>query len=738
LTEWLRWGAARVSRSTGAAGEARGFMHDEKKIMTQWPPVQEPRLFAPPDFGGDVTVALEPINLDPDTLTATGYTESAPAAAATPASVPAPVLAFPASTLGPMRESRVLAGGHQMLGAIRNQIVSIDLDHGAVLWRQRVSGDLISFDVSPSGEIAVLDESGAVSIVNRSSAAAAKAIVPGSGYYIDGLVRWLKPEGQLLVVLSKSITVYDRDGKTIRSFDLPNMGVYSPVLTPARDWLYMGDGSGKVLSYQVPSLIAGPVLQNASAARVGVPGAAAYVISIVIDHTARHLIRIMNDGSFTEAQLPSLTPDGHPLIQLNQIRAASFSADGKRLFVADPKGTIQSVDMADGVVKYSWPATLDSIEALTADAQESQLVASGKGGVMTLDLKNGKVRTSIPGGRYFATAEFAHPGALAVELAGQGKVRTFRLPAAGETSSAKLPDAFFPSPNGVIGKTPTGLELWNRQNASESKELALAGEGRLETTPDGRYLAWIPAQSPPGPIEVLDTVSRRPVRTISPPDTVSAYALSPDGRFFDYLVSGTLHIVPLSDMGPESIVPIPEATCCVMVISAAADRLLMASNLGQVMLYDLASKRVLRSIKIGYAISQAAFAPAGKQVVLATSDGEVLLWNPSTTGEPSPLGTVEGDVVGIAFNNSGATFLASTDLGSIGWFSLTGSGRYLATTTWLESSQSWLTLGADWRFTVTGDSATPVGTGDSKQMGWKPAAQQPGYTPGLLNELLAQ
>jgi len=137
-------------------------------------------------------------------------------------------------------------------------------------------------------------------------------------------------------------------------------------------------------------------------------------------------------------------------------------------------------------------------------------------------------------------------------------------------------------------------------------------------------------------------------------------------------------------------------------------------------------------------LSKPAFAPAGKQVVLATSDGEVLLWNPSTTGEPSPLGTVEGDVVGIAFNNSGATFLASTDLGSIGWFSLTGSGRYLATTTWLESSQSWLTLGADWRFTVTGDSATPVGTGDSKQMGWKPAAQQPGYTPGLLNELLAQ
>jgi WD40 repeat protein len=738
LTQWLRWSANRVVESAADTGHPRGFLKDEQQLNAHWLPIQQPRLFAPPDSEGDVMVALHPINLDPDTMTATGYTESAPSPAAAPTHAPLPEMAFSASTLGAMRAGPVLPGGHQMLGAIGNRIVTVDLDHGAVLSRQPMGGNLISFDLSPSGEFVALDQSGDVSIAGRSSTQAPRIVVPGFGYSNNGLVRWLKPENQILAVTDKSIALYNADGKKIRSIDFPNIGVHSPVLAPAGDWLYLGDWSGKVLSYQVPSLTPGPVLSNASPALPAAPGTFTYVVSLVVDPAARRLIRIMNDGSFTEAQLPSLAPETKPLIHQNHIRAAAFSTGGAQLFVVDSTGTIQQIDTADSLVKRSWPAMVSSVDTLSTDAQDTVLVASGNGGLAAWALSDGKLRGSIPGGPYFTTAVFSQPGAVNVELAGNNRIRTFHPPEARETSSAALPDGLFVSQNRILGKTKTALEFWSPLDVSQSSRLPLPGDGQLNLTPDGRYLAWAPAQFSSGSLQVFETATGKMIKTVSLQNPVSAFALSPDGRFLNYLLADQLHIVPLSDSGPATTLTIPQAPCCVMSVSTAADRLLLASQQGQVTLYDLASKRVLRSIEEPYIIATAAFGPTASQVILTTSDGGVLLWNPSTTEEPRLLGAVEGDVPGIAFNSAGSTFLVSTDLGCIGWFSLEGNGSYLATTTWIESAQSWLTRDAGGRFAVTGDTSTPLGLMDAKQMNWRPAAQQSGYTPGLLNELLAK
>ena len=588
LTEWLHWGANRVAQGASSTSNPRGFAEDQKKLNAQWPPVQEPRLFAPPDSQGDVTVALHAISLDPETLTTEGYTQSTPAtpaASAMQATAPLQDVVFPASTLGSVQPGLVLLGGHEALVASSGQLVGLDLDHSAVLWRQTFGGDPISLDVSPSGQIVVLDTSGNVWNVNRSATAETKVIVKGFGFNLNGLVRWLKPERQLLVVTDKSVALYNPDGNRIRSVDLPNAGARAPILAQAGNWLYLADWKGEVLSYQVPSLTPGAVLQSESPAQSPPSGAVTYVASIVIDPAARHLIRIFSDGSFTQAQLPSLTLERSVIPEM-RVRAASFSSDGATLFVANTTGTIQTIDTLNGAVKGSWPAMLDSIDAITSDPQDSLLIASGNGGITAWDLKNGKVRCSIPGGAYFTTATFSQLRAIDVMLAGKGDVRTFHLPASGETSKVAMPEGLFISHSWMMGKSSTTLSLWDRLNVNKMKELQLAGDGRLYLTPDGRNIAWTSSLFPVSSLEVLETATGRAIKTVPLPNPASAFALSADGHLLIYTIGEQLHQVPL-DSGPETETAVPQAPCCVAAISPSNDELRLASNLGVVMLMIL-------------------------------------------------------------------------------------------------------------------------------------------------------
>lgn len=743
LAEWLRWSANRVMQTAADTGHPRGFVLDEKKVNAAWLPVQHPRLFAPPGSGGDTIVALRPINFDPQTMTAAGFMQPAPAdtrsAPALPPKKATADLLFRASTLGPLLAGPISADGHQMLGAVGNRILAVDIDHGAVLWRQPAGGEVIGFSEARSGEIAALDQTGNVSIVNRSAMPAVKIVVQGYGFNMSGLVRWIDHDQQLLVVTGNAVAVYNRDGTKVRSVALQGFGVYSPLLTAAGDWLYIGDSSGKVLSYKVPSLIAGPIFASTSQSPLPAPGGQfKFIKSLAADAAGRRLIRIMSDGSVTEAELPSLVASGRPLIRSERIRAAAFSADGASLFVADLQGAVETIRTADGAVVHSWPGALPAVDTLATDPRDTVLVATGNGGMAAWDLESGKLNSLVPGGPCLTVAAFTSSGSIDLMLAGSSQIHAIQLPAQGSTITVSFPSGVFISHNRIIGKTAAGLELWDRADVRKSVQLPLPGDGQLDLTPDGRSFAWIPAQSSSPTLNVVETSSGRTVKAIRLPALANAFALSSDGRLLIYLAGEQLHVIPL-DGGAERSMAVAQAPCCFATISPANDRLLLASQMtGRTMLYDLAQRSVVRSLETGYEISTAAFVGKTNEIVLAARDGSVLLWDAASAEAPHILGSVKGMPLGIDVNAAGSMAVVSTNMGDVGWFSLAGAGGQLATTSWIASTQSWLTLSADGEFQIVGDAATPLGRVQADQEKWMPAAHQPGTAPELLKELLTK
>jgi WD40 repeat protein len=728
LPQWLRWGAQRVAQGGVGGSAARGVIAElDKNKPKAAQVIQQPRLFAPPDEGIQVAVALRAIPIDPKTMTASGYTQEAP---------PAPVhstpdnLLFPASTLGYMRPSTLSATGAQALAAEGGRIVTVDLDHGGVLSRRPVGGTLLSFDIAANREVVAMDQTGNVMLVPEGDSAA-KIVVQGFGWNVNGMVRWLGSAGQILAVTDQTVAVYTHEGTKVTGVTLAATGVHGPVVSAKGDWLYLADWSGKVHSFQLPSLDAGPVW--ARTVQPTPPGATVkYVSSLVVDPAGRHLLRIMNDGSFEQAQLPSLTAEVSPFTGLPGIYAATYSPDGKTLYAGDTKGLLQSLDGTSGAVKASWPSLLDHADALAIDHEGRVLVASGNGGLSAWNLPDGRVRSSVAGGGYYAAASFAGSTTLDVMLSNRSRLRTFALPGSGSTSDVVAPDEFFVSRNRMIGNSLHGKTIWDRSDARRTMQVPIAGDGRAVLTPDGSYLAWAVNQSPTGLIEVFNTVTGKKVQEVKLASSVGAFTLSNDGRTVFSSIGDQLYI----GNGPP--LTVPQLPCCVMALSSLGDILLTASNLGDVMLYDLGAKKILRRQQTGYTVAAAEFSPLTDQVVLVSDSGTVLLWNPDSSEGPRLVGGVKGNPVGIAFNATGSEAVVSTDGGEIGWFSLTNGGSELATSTWLEATQSWLTVAADRRFSIAGDVKTRLGLKGAKDTEWKPALQLPGFTPSLLEELLAK
>jgi len=463
-----------------------------------------------------------------------------------------------------------------------------------------------------------------------------------------------------------------------------------------------------------------------------------YVTSLVVDPSGTNMIRVMNDGSFALAQLPTLTTEPNSYVSVKDMYTAAYSTDGKTLYVADMAGNIQSLDVTSGAVKSTWPSLLDPADALLFDGDDGILVGSGNGGLSVWSLPDGKVQGHIPGGSYYVAANFSTSTTLDVMLSGQNRLRTFALPSPAMTSDIGGPKSILISNNRIIGKSASGMKIWEPGNATQSHEVSLQGDGRAVLTPDGSYLAWAQNQFPTGSLEVFSTSTGKSVKTFKLVQPMSAFTLSDDGRTLVYSMGDQIHTAPVMGLGVGFSANVPQMPCCLMQLSATGNSLLLASQMGGVMLYDLAAKKIARNLQVPYIVAAAGFSPKMDQAVLVSDSGSVLVWNIASAEEPRLIGSVIGYPMGIAFNPSRSMFVVTTDTGEVGWFSLAAGGGELAMTTWLEATQSWLTVAADGQFTVIGDVRTPLGQNNSKDIVWEPASQQPGFNPDLLEKLLAR
>jgi hypothetical protein len=311
----------------------------------------------------------------------------------------------------------------------------------------------------------------------------------------------------------------------------------------------------------------------------------------------------------------------------------------------------------------------------------------------------------------------------------------FHLPSGSPDNSTQFPDSVYLPHNRLVGRSGSTLLVLDPNNLQQPRQLTLAGDGRLDLTADGRFLAWVTDQPPR--VQIVEVATGKLVREVPLSSPAESFALSPDGSVFLYSLGQSLHRVPL-DGGPMTTDELPQASCCALAISSSASEAVLASNMGQVLLFDLTKNRMQRSLQAPYAFDRAEFVPASGAVLLASNAGDVLLWNPQTTSAPRRLGRLDGRITGFSFAPTPDLVWATTNLGTLGWFSLTAASPELATTTWIEATQSWLTLSHDDRFVVNGDPRTPLGIANQQGTTWKAAAEQPGFVPNLLEELLGK
>jgi len=737
VAQWLDWAANNVAVAAPKGTGGRGFEGPDVIGSSEAIQIQQPRLFAPPQLEAEpapnVTVAYRPLLLDPLTMTVAGFIPSRTLRAPPLSATARPAVLYQPSTLGNLESGVMSADGREFVGLGDNRIVALDPKNGAVLWTHTADEDLVSLDLSPTGEVATLGHSGKVSITTRAATPEVIEVVKGYGYTVNGLVRWLGHGANLLVVTNNLLALYSRQGTLLQSVDLTKDAAQISTLSGRGDLLYIADAGGKVRTYQLPSLTPAAVVESAQPGpQLPIPGP--FLTSMVVDPDGRHLIRIRNDGSFFQTRLPQ-TADDHPLIKSDRIQAALFSADGARLFVADSAGTLRMIDAASGAERKSWPSGMRKIDTLAMDAAGSVLVATGGGAIGAWRLPGADTETVIPGGQLLTTAAAQGAGSVNVTIAADDSISSFQLPDPGAVSR-------IPWPRGLNialpGKTNAALSVWISGNPGVSKSLSVQDTRYLSVTPDGRVLAWV-SRSPTGAsAQILDASTGAAVRSVALAGLPGALELSADGSSLFYLLGEHLHQHPMNG-DPETDAIVPHAFWDAMKSSPSGTELLLSSAQGQVILYDLKRFRIRRSLQLHAAVESIDFVPSGDAAVVVTHDGEVHLWKTSTTEEPLLLGTIEGRVTGVSFSRSTSTVLIGSDQGKIGWFALTGSDQgEIATSTWLQSTRSWLTVANDGRFEVAGDSSTPVAVTAAADSTWQAASRQPGFTPGLLKQLAAR
>ncbi len=732
LSQWLQWTATHVSQGSSDLPTARGFKH-EHPLQTV---VQLPRLFSPPAADSDLTVAIRPLTLDPETLTVEGFTDSE--ALASKEAMPAPVLSnrslvFQPSTLGPIH-SPLVSAADTLLAVAANRVMAVDLEHGAVRWTRTMPEDLLSVDISSRGEVAVLSQTESVSVFTAAQPDSAHLIAPASGFTVERLVRWIEPSNELLVVTGSAATLYTRDGSTVRTVNLRGKGIRAPTLASHGDWLYMEDATGQVLTFQFPSLTPGPTAQPPS--NRPSKGSLQYSKSLRADPQAKHLLRIQSDGSLVQGLLPQ-GMDSPPLIPLATAQALCFSADGSSLAVADTQEKIHLLQWPGGRELKSWPAGLKNIESLEMDASGHVLIATNRaGGLAVWSLPDAALKTWVPGGFYLSTIQMDRAHAAAhIMLANPDGVRTFTWPSGAVSSRIGPSDSLYLRGNRILGKKADVLSIWDVSNVNHSDPLQMPGSGALDITPDGHVLAW----AGPTSLQVFNTGTREVLKTITGDTAADSVALSNDGRAVFYVVGDQLHEDRI-DTGAVSQIQIPRAPlepCCQMAVSPSGKDVLIASADGHVSLYGAQPLRTRRTLQLPTQVDRVAFVPGQRDALLAAHDGQILRWKTSDTNAPERLDSVESRVMDIAFDDSGSMAMLSTDAGELIWLSLRPNPKRLGTTIWLESTGSWLTVAADGRFEVVGDNQTPVAVVQDHRLVWGNAAKQLGFTPGLLEQLVS-
>jgi WD40 repeat protein/tRNA A-37 threonylcarbamoyl transferase component Bud32 len=184
----------------------------------------------------------------------------------------------------------------------------------------------------------------------------------------------------------------------------------------------------------------------------------------------------------------------------------------------------------------------------------------------------------------------------------------------------------------------------------------------LALSPDGRLLA---AASFEGPVFVWDVSTGLPYGPPLAADTtpVNDIAFSPDGRT---LVSGHVGSAVVWDTSGEQVLgrPLDGRTALTSDVAFSRDGtwLLAGQWDGDAVVYDVATRRPARRVRVGSPVTAVALDSASELAAAATIDGRVGLFDPrSGAARGSPLDVGDAAVWQVAFSPDGRLLAVAVD-----------------------------------------------------------------------------
>ena len=406
------------------------------------------------------------------------------------------------------------------------------------------------------------------------------------------------------------------------------------------------------------------------------------------------------------------------------ISAMAFSGDGAKLATADAQGTIKI--WADAHKLNSKSAAIltlkghqGAINAVGFSTDGKRLVsvsADKTARVWDLDNAGAAIRPLERPGRVCMVARFSPDGQLIAAAYGSG-VRLWdaatgrlvrELPAGDKSPVFSV--AFSPADSRLLAVGHGGLaddsyvSLWDIDAGTERARLPAATDlpefrmdgysgvpSALAFSPDGQYLvagfgfklAYTSA-SHPNPLKVWEVGTRRLIHRLN---GHTGYCVSLDfSRDGTLLASGSrdgtaiiwstetwkrVHRLENPDRGPESISQAGRRFLDEAAFSPDGKTLAMASRAGNVHLWDVATGKLLETLK-GHSgpVTAVVFSPDGRTLASSSSDQTVRLWNVETRRELmqlDPGGVEVGQVFALAFSPDGKHLLAGGRSGTAFW-----------------------------------------------------------------------
>lgn len=220
-----------------------------------------------------------------------------------------------------------------------------------------------------------------------------------------------------------------------------------------------------------------------------------------------------------------------------------------------------------------------------------------------------------------------------------------------------------------------GIRLWDPRSGELKNQLGAHDDSvaTVDISTNGTSAAEVVDQ---GSIRLWDLVAFEKKIVTTPGESISALALSPDGR--TVAIARADKVALLSTANRELIRTLGVHGRETKYLAFAADggTLATASEDGTVQTWDLASGQMTRTLP-GGRITALRFAPAGRTLASATEDGSVSLWDLGTGNLSMQLKKHSGAVNAIAFSADGNLMATgSDDRTVIIWETATGKARH--------------------------------------------------------------